>query len=230
MPTAALVAVERFLALGGNGFFAANEFATYRVRLNPLGQMTTYKTFYQLEDPLFGVSGQEHEVAGIGMTTPGVLRESEVIGNTVWGGMNASPGAWADAPLYIGPETSWLVEGTGLGNGDVLPAAFSDWATGTLIEFIAGQPSVVSSEHSGVPATTHVWSALPSSDCKQWWNWNGETNFGLWPSYSGYATALYQQRTSGAQVITLPSNHIANYHIGNALYERLLLNIFQRLT
>ncbi|TMA31502.1 MAG: hypothetical protein E6J87_15510 [Deltaproteobacteria bacterium] len=230
MPTAALAAVEDFLGRGGNGFFASNEFAAYRVRLSPTSQMTTYKTFYETDDPLCGVPGSESEVAGIGMTTPGVLRETEVIGNTVWGGKNASPGTAANLPLYITPATSWLLEGTGLGNGDVLPGAFSDWAAGTPIEFVAGWPVVLPSEHTGIQPVTRVWGAFPSSDCKEWWNWNGETNPGLWPPYNGYATALYQQRASGAQVITLPSNHIANYHIGNPLYERLLLNIFQRLT
>ena len=92
VPTAALAPVDLFLRLGGNGFFAANEFAAYRVRLGPTSQMTTYKTFYQEEDPLYGVPGAESEVAGIGMTMPGVLRETEINGNTVWGGMNASPG------------------------------------------------------------------------------------------------------------------------------------------
>ncbi len=84
VPTAALEAVEGFLRLGGNGFFAANEFAGFRVRLSSSSQLTTYRTFYEIEDPLYGVPGSESDVAGTGMTMPRVLRETEVIGNTFW--------------------------------------------------------------------------------------------------------------------------------------------------
>jgi len=229
VPTSALVAVDEFVRMGGNGFFAASEFAMWRVGLNPSSQMTTYRAFYEIEDPLYGVPGAEREVAGTGMTMPGGLRETEVIGNTTWAATRAAPNAWADSPLYIGPETSWLIEGTGLQDGDVLPAAFNEWATGTLIEFAAGKPFVLPSEHTGVAPITHVWSAFPSSVGREWWNWNGNPDFGSWPTFPGYATALYQQRTSGGQVITLPSQDVAN-QVGNPIYDRLMLNIFQRLT
>jgi hypothetical protein len=112
----------------------------------------------------------------------------------------------------------------------VLPSAFPDWAAGTLIEFAAGKPVVIASEHTGVPEVTHVWAACPSTRSREWWQWNGSPDYGSWPLYNGYATALYQQRPSGAQVITLPSNQIVNDHFGEPIYERLLLNIFQRLT
>jgi hypothetical protein len=229
VPTPALVAIDEFLRMGGNGFFAANEFAGWRVRLSSGSQMTTYRGYYQIEDPLYGVPGAERDVAGTGMTIPGGPRETEVTGNTLWAAARAVPGAWADSPLYIGPETSWLVEGTGVQDGDVLPAAFTEWASGTLIGWASGRPFVLPSEHTGVPPVTHVWSAFPSSNGIEWWNWNGEPNFGAWPQFNGYATALYQQRESGGQVITLPSQDVAN-RFTHPIYERLLLNIFQRLT
>ncbi len=132
-----------YLDGGGNLFCASNEFAIFRVRLDLVNQnLTTYKYDFQSSDPLAGTGSPS--VAGIGMNIPDTVWETEIVGQTLWAAFRVTePPAAADLMLHNVADAGWILEGTGLGAGDVLPAAFSLFGTGTLIEFDDGGSPVV---------------------------------------------------------------------------------------
>lgn len=233
VPHAVLVQLDDHLAGGGNLFVASNEWATFRVRLGSQSpKLTTFKSDFQEEDPLYGTGNPDNDdhVAGVGMVMDGSYRETEIIGQTIWGGNQFPTQTWTDLSLHNLDEAGWLFAGTGLEAGDVLPGAFSSFGTGTLIDFDGqGEPFPVDLHLSGTPDNTLVWATAPNDDARAWWlasdgaYWN-------WPSFAGYATATWQQRPSGAEVVTLPSQHIVKFHIGDPVYDRILLNIVDRLS
>jgi len=237
IPHEVMLQLQSYLAGGGNILSASHEFGAFRVRLDQTGStLTTYKWDYAGYDPYYlsGDPTQAPYVAGIGMCSPASPYETEIIGQTVWAAQNAAPDAPQDMPLYNLGEAGWILEGTGLAAGDVLPQALplaNTFASGCCLQFDASnQPYPILTDEMRMPAGTVVWAALPSSNAQDW-----TQNAGLpaweWPSLaSGYATATLHQQASGAQVVSFPSGGTVAYNANSPVYAQMLLNIFQRLS
>ncbi len=135
-----------------------------------------------------------------------------------------------DLALHLDAESAWILEGTGLGNGDALPGAINYFASGNLIEFDGGgMPFLVDLELTRSPAETRVWGTAPSNDARAWWLAEGRPLW-MWPRFDGHATATLQQRPSGATVVTLPNQQMVNSYLVDPIYERLVLNLMERLS
>ncbi len=235
MPSAVIDSAAAFQKGGGNLFVASHEFGIFRVRLNPSQKlMTAYKWNYRDQDPLYLSGNPEHAplIAGIGMNTAEGLYETELIGQTVWPAHRVSAIDIVSLPVYGFAEAGWILEGTGIGPGDALPDAFNEFASGLCLEFSNGQPHPILADEMRLPEGLIVWGALPSSDGIDWrsapWTPTWE-----WPAlHFGHATATLQTRGSGSQTVTLPTPIMADWKIGVGfpVYDRLLLNIFSRLS
>lgn len=235
IPNEVIDQLVAFQSGGGNLFAATHEFGIFRVRLDhDLHAMTAYKWDYFNEDPYFSSADPElmYQVAGIGMSSPASPYETEVIGQTVWPAHRISVAEMVSLPVYNIGEAGWILEGTGIGVGDALPAAFNEYASGLCLEFDSGEPRPILADDMRLPEGLVVWGARSSSDGVDWRTLPGRPTW-EWPGLaSGYATATIQQRSSGAQVVTLPSPVMAEWKVGvgNPIYDRLLLNIFARLS
>lgn len=235
MPNEVLHHLAAFQAGGGNLFVASHEFGIFRVRLDPMaGSMTTYK-WDEVKEDLYVTSGRSDLlpfVAGVGMRAPASPWETELIGQTVWPAHRISIGEFVPLPVYNLGEAGWIVEGTGIGPGDAFPNAIIEYVSGLCLEFVDGEPRPILAEEMRLPEGLVVWGARPSSDGIDWravpglpsWNWP--------PLAGGYGTATWQQRSSGAQVVTLPSPTMCEWTVGVGYpaYDRMLLNIFARLS
>lgn len=228
IPHAVRLQLRDFLDGGGNLFSAAWEFSAFSVRLDPdLKQLTTYKYEFEEKDPLFGTG--DPNVAGVTMNVPGALRETEIVGQTVWAAHRVTGGEWVDFPLYNTERVSDLLEGTGLGAGSFLPGAFRDYASGNRVEFNGSDPVVVDPGISGTMEEIVVWGAVPSASGRAWWQADGDPA-SSWPLLTdGHAVATLQERASGARVVSLPSSEIAIWHLSDPIYQQLLLNILNVL-
>jgi len=235
VPNEVIDQLAAFQKGGGNIFAATHEFGIFRARLNySLNTFTTYKWDYVNEDPYYTSGDPEliAHVAGIGMNSPANPFETEILGQTVWPAHRISVEEMVSLPVYNVTEAGWILEGTGIGAGDALPAAFNEFASGLCVEFDGGEPFPILAEEMRLPEGLVVWGARPSSDGVDWRARPGSPTW-EWPALaSGFATATLQQRGSGAQVVTLPSPAMAEWNVGvgNPIYDRLLLNIFGRLS
>jgi hypothetical protein len=224
-----------FQSGGGNVYSACNEFGVFRVRLDHLRHtMTTYKWDYVNEDPCYlsGDPAQLHLVAGIGMCAPANAYETEIVGQTVWPAHRVSVGELVSLPVHNVAQAGWIFEGTGIGSGDELPYALNEYASGLCLEFDSGEPQAMHAAELRLPEGLVVWGARPSSDGIDWRAFPG-TPTNEWPALkSGYATATLQQRSSGAQVVSFPNSVMAEWHVGHGspIYDRMILNIFERLS
>jgi hypothetical protein len=232
IPHSVMLHLESFLAGGGNLFVASNEFGIFRVRLDEeRGILTTFKDEYAASDPLFdsGDPSNDAHVAGVGMTLQGSIPETAICGQTTWAAWQPVPIS-PDLPIYGRPEVEWILEGTGLEGGGALVDAIPDFTSGTLIEFDdTDLPFPVYNQLSHTDSSTVVWAALPTPQAKAWFMTPGQP-IDDWITFPGHATATYQPRASGAQVVTLPTQAIAKRHIGDPVYDRLLLNIIGGLS
>lgn len=224
-----------FQAGGGNVYAACNEFGIFRARLDQsLSTFTTYKWDSVNADP-YQLSGDlqlASSIAGIGMTAPASPYETEIVGQTSWPAHRISIGEMVSLPIYNVGEAGWILEGTGLGAGDAFPAAMNEYVSGLCLEFDAGEPRPILGDEMRLPEGLVVWGARPSSDSIDWRALPGRPTW-EWPSLtSGYATATLQQRSSGSQVVSLPSATMSEWvvGVGNPIYDRMLLNIFARLS
>jgi hypothetical protein len=226
-----------YLGGGGNLFAASHEFGSFRVRLDQnAGTLTTYKWDESTTDPYF-LSGDPNQlpyVAGVGMRSPASPYETAITGQTVWAAnqIATAGGQIADLPVYNLQAAGWILDGTGIGAGGVLPQALNNlcFASGCCLQFDASnQPSVILGAEMQIPPETIVWAALPSSDAV---NWKASGNSAIWPPLQspGYATATMQQRSSGAQVVSLPSPLLSSYRITWPVYDQMLLNIIGTLS
>jgi hypothetical protein len=224
--------LDTYLDGGGNLFVASNEFGIFRTRLDEQrGMLTTFKDDYELSDPLFdsGDPANDAHVAGIGMTLTGSIPETAICGQTVWAAYQPFPIS-PHLPIYGRPEVEWILEGTGLEGGGTLIDAIPDFASGTLMDFDeAGLPNPMYTNLSQTDPNTIVWAALASPEAKAWFHSPGQP-IENWITFPGYATATYLTRASGAQVVTLPTQAIPQRHIGDPVYDRLLLNIVNGLS
>jgi len=228
IPHAVRVQLRDFLDYGGNLFSAAWEFSAFSVRLDlDRKQLTTYKYEFEEKDPLFGTG--DPTVAGVTMNVPGALRETEIIGQTIWAAHQVTGGDWIDFPLYNTDRVSDLLEGTGLGAGSYLPGAFRNYASGNRVEFNGNDPVVVDPGLSGTMEEIVVWGAVPSANGRAWWQADGDS-ISAWPLLTdGHAVATLQERVSGARVVTLPASDIALRHLSDPTYQQLLLNVLSAL-
>jgi hypothetical protein len=227
VPHEVLAQLAGYLDSGGDLFAATHEFAIFRVRLEPQGQLTTYKWDWESTDPfaLPGDPALAHRIAGVGMNSPASYFESEIIGQTVWAAHHVTNGIYADVPLFHTSDVAWILEGTAFDEVGALPGAFANFASGNLLDFDAGQPSIHDFAFSRTPMQTVVWAALQSPDARAWWQAAGR-NVADWPLIqNGYATATLQQRQSGSRIVTLPSPNLVNQHLADPRYQRLLLNV-----
>lgn len=235
MPNEVIDQLTKFQAGGGNVYAASHEFGIFRVRLDHvLRTLTAYKWDCVNEDPYFlsGDPALAPYVAGIGMCAPASPYETEIIGQTVWPAHRASIEEFVSLPVYNLGEAGWILEGTGIGAGDALPAAFNEFASGLCLEFDAGEPRPILGDEMRLPDGLIVWGARPSSDGIDWRALPGRPTW-EWPRLaSGYATATLQQRSSGAQVVTLPTTGMSEWNVwvGYPAYDRMLLNIFAKLS
>lgn len=229
MPVEAMERLADFVDAGGNLFVASDEFGSFRVRLDLASrQLVTFKTDFQALDPLYGTGSKR--VAGVGMNIPEGILETELIGQCIWAAHHVVAETFVDLPLYRVPEVDWILEGLDLGSGDVLPGLFLSFATGHRLDLSSGSPAIVDPETTRTPPGTVVWAALPSPDGRDWTQANGRP-LGQWPLLSdGYATATYQERPSGGRVVTLPTYTFMTKHLGEPVYDQLLLNIMQGLS
>jgi hypothetical protein len=234
MPNEVLTQIETYLDGGGNLFVASNEFGIFRTRLeHKKRRMTTHKWKYLTDDPYY-VGGRPEElpfVAGIGMSSPVSPWETEIIGQTVWPAHRVSVGDFVSIPVYQLSEVGWILEGTGIGEGGVLPTAFNEYASGLCLEFDgANRPVPILRDEMRLPEDLLVWGAVPSTDGYDWRGANGNPTH-LWPRLpQGFATCTYQRRSSGAQVVTLPSQSVAEWTIGRPEYDRMMTNILTQLS
>jgi hypothetical protein len=166
------------------------------------------------------------------MNLPDTVWETELFGQTVWAGHEMSQGAPVDLSLHHVDRVLPLLAGTGLGAGDSLPGAFAYWALGNRLAFgTDGEPSIVDPAFSRTPAETVVWASAPSASARAWWLAADGQVDGLWPLLAdGHAVATYQERASGARIVSLPSSEMATNHLGDPLYQTLLLNILAELS
>lgn len=235
MPHEVIDHLAMFQDGGGNVYAASHEFGIFRVRLDQTRHtLTAYKWDCVNEDPYFlsGDLALAPYVAGIGMCAPASPYETEIIGQTVWPAHRASIEEFVSLPIYNLGEAGWILEGTGFGAGDALPAAFNEHASGLCLEFEGGEPRAILGDEMRLPEGLVVWGARPSSDGIDWRALPGRPTW-EWPHLpSGYATATLQQRSSGAQVVTLPTAGMSEWKVwvGYPAYDRMLLNIFARLS
>jgi hypothetical protein len=229
VPHAVMARLARYLDGGGNLVVASNEFAIFRVRLDTGPRtLTTYKWYFEAEDPLHG-SGSP-EVAGVGMNIPETIWESELTGQVLWASHQVTNGAGTDMSVHHQQEAGWILEGTGIGAGGALTGAFNYFGTGNLIAFDDfGEPFVVDRERTRTPEDIVVWATTPSSDGREWWNAAGRDVY-HWPVFGGYAVATWQRRPSGAQVVTLPTFTMLRTDSVYPQYQRILLNLAARLS
>ena len=134
-------------------------------------------------------------------------------------------------PLYNLGSAGWILDGTGLGPGDSLPGAFRNFGLGQRLTFDAGgNPVIVDPEFTRPFAGTVVWAAVPSPDGRAWWQANG-TGVGQWPLLTdGHATCTLQERPSGACVVTFTSSNLTFSHLSDPIYQKILLNVMERLS
>jgi len=228
-----MVQLKSFLDGGGSLYSAAHEFAAFRVRLDTAAKtMTTYKWDYAQEDPDFGTGDPalDAQVAGVGMAIPAEIWETEITGQFEWAAGDAGNGASIDMPLYHVDEASWILAGTGLGAGDVLPSAFYWYAAGNIIAFDgSNQPYVTDTATTRQSPDTVVWAASPSSDGRVWTIADG-TPQGLWPTFDGWATATWRQLPSGGEIVSYPSATTAVNRVTDPTYDRIMLNVMARLS
>jgi hypothetical protein len=185
--------------------------------------MTVYKYDYETEDPLYG-SGSPL-TSGVAMNLTSTIRETELLGQTVWAAHAVTGATWIDLPLYNTDLVQPLLAGTGLGQGSVLPAAFRGYGLGNRLTFQDDRPVIVDPEFSGTPTETVIWAAVPSAFARVWWQNDGAPS-AAWPLLDdGYAVATFQDRPSGSRIVSLPSSHLAKSHTSEPLYQQLLLNI-----
>jgi len=164
------------------------------------------------------------------MNVPGSIYEPQVIGQCLWA-CNYFTQSGQDLPTYNWGEAGWILEGTGLQPGDPLPGFLGAYGTGNLLAFDdSGTPFPSDPDHTRTPDGTIVWGALPSPDARAWWLANND-DWSYWPNVSnGYATTTLQQRSSGAQVVTLPAFAPLLFQLDNPLYQRMFLNILAKLS
>jgi hypothetical protein len=227
---------ESYLGSGGNLFAASHEFGTFRVRLDASTRtLTTYKWDELTTDPFFlsGEPTQLPHVAGVGMRSLASPYETEIMGQTVWAAnqLTNAGGVVADLPVYNLQHAGWILDGTGIGAGGVLPQAINNlsFASGCCLQFDASnQPSILLAGEMRIPPETIVWAALPSSGAL---DWRGGGSIQSWPALSSaYATATMQQRSSRSQVVSLPTPLLSSFRIGWPVYDRVLLNLINRLS
>ncbi|MFO0688573.1 MAG: DUF6605 domain-containing protein [Myxococcota bacterium] len=235
MPNEVMSHLAAFQSGGGNLFVASHEFGIFRVRLDPMvGSMTTYKWDDVKEDP-YWTSGDESllpRVAGLGMRAPAIPFETELIGQTVWPAQRISIGESVSLPVYNLDEAGWIVEGTGIGPGDAFPGAISEYVSGLCLDWSGGVPTPLLADEMRLPEGLVVWGARPSPSGVDWRAVPG-TPSSDWPTLNaGHGTATWQQRSNGAQVVTLPSPTMCEWTVGVGYpaYDRMLLNIFARLS
>ena len=229
VPHQLMVHLDGFLAGGGNLFTASDEFAIFRVRLDFDDKtMTTYKYDFETEDPYWNLAPQfDAHVAGVGMSIPGTIYETQIIGQSCWMAHHVTWGTKADLPLADCPSASWILDGTGLMPGDVVPEAVSDFESGNFLDFDDfGQPFIVDHALTRTPPETQVWAYLPSDTAKAWWMGAGPN----WPTVPGWATATYQERASGARVVTLPSQSFVRATMDHPVYYKIFENILRELS
>ncbi|MBK7950753.1 MAG: hypothetical protein IPK00_18855 [Deltaproteobacteria bacterium] len=235
MPNEVMSHLAAFQAGGGNLFVASHEFGIFRVRLDPMvGSMTTYKWDDVKDDPYWnsGPFTQLPLVAGVGMRAPASPWETEIIGQTVWPAHRISIGEFVSFSVYNLDEAGWIVEGTGIGAGDAFPGAIAEYVSGLCVEYDGGQPRPILVDDMRLPEGLVIWGARPSSDGLDWRAVPGTPTWQWPPLAGGHGTATYQQRSSGAQVVTLPSPTMCEWTVGVGYpaYDRMLLNIFARLS
>ena len=234
IPHEVMMQFQSYLAGGGNVLAASHEFGAFRVRLDQDARtLTTYKWDYAGYDPYYlsGDPTQAPYVAGIGMSSPASPYETELFAQTVWAANAASTGNSLDLPLYNVDAVGWILDGTGLGEGDVLPAAFSWYASGCCLGVDNNdEPVPILTDAMRIPSSTVVWAAVWSADAQDWRLAAGQPA-GDWPLLtSGFATATLQERDSGSIVVALPSPDLVRYQIGSPIYDQLRLNIINRLS
>ena len=155
--------------------------------------MTNVTVGSLMTSPVHTLGPNDDLVAGVGMVMDGSFWETEIIGQTIWGGYAFPPQDWIDLSLHNVSEAGWILAGTGLGAGDVLPGAFNGFGTGTLIDFdVPGEPFPVDLHLSGTPADTLVWAVAPSDDARAWWL-ASDGEYWTWPSLAGHATPTISQ-------------------------------------
>jgi len=228
IPHSVMAHLAAYLDNGGNLFAASHEFATHRVRLSN-GQLTTYRYDSQAEDPYdLNPSLPKELIAGVGMTNPASFYETEIIGQTVWAGHDVTTPT--GIPIYDHADARWIWEGTSFQLGTELPALITQFSTGNLVRFNnSGRPFLTEFEHSRTDPATIVWAAAPGNDARAWWQANGR-HYSEWPIIDyGYTTATFQQRASGARVVTLPTEWPVVTLADDPRYRQLLLNVVQRL-
>lgn len=230
VPQEVMEQLSGFVAAGGNLLVASHEFGIFRVRLDhEKQQLTTYKWDFEVADPLAGIG--DPRVAGVAMNCPEVIYETELVGQHLWAAHSVSAVDWVDMPLYNLAEAGWILDGTGLGSGDSLPGAFRFFGLGQRLRFDGnGKPVLVDPEFTRTFEDTLVWAAVPSPDGRAWWEAAGRY-VADWPLLSdGYATCSLQERPSGARIVTFPSKHLASAHLSDPLYQKILLNVIERLS
>lgn len=230
VPHAVMQHLVDFVDGGGNLLSAAHEFAIFRVRLDfERHQLTTFKWAFEAEDPLAG-SGSP-DIAGVGMNLPDSIYESELLGHHLWAAHRISQGGWVDMDLHHVGDAGWILEGTGLSAGGVLPAAFRNFGLGQRLTFDgSGEPVIVDPVFTRTPPETVVWASAPSPDGRAWWQADGDP-VQQWPLLSdGYATCTLQQRPSGATVVSLPASDLTRSHLGDPLYQQILVNLIEGMS
>lgn len=229
VPHEVMAHLDRFLERGGNLFSASSEFAIFRVRIDSAkNTMTTYKYYFESEDPYWNLEPQfDAHVAGVGMMNPGAIYETEITGQSTWMAHQLTTGGSLDLPLADCPSARWILDGTGLAPGGAVPGAISGFETGNFLEFDdLGQPFIVNHAWSRTPPETQVWAYLPSDDARAVWLGTPPN----WPTTPGWATATYQERASGARVVTLPSETFLRATTTHPIYFKIFENILRELS
>ncbi len=224
--------LKSFLDSGGNAIFTASEFAAFRVRIDSQSKtLTTFKWDWALDPEFQAGSALTEAVAGIGMCNPTSILESELLGQQMW---NAMSNPLQDMQIHNWSEASWIFEGTGLGADGILPAAVGQFATGNHLTF-EPEPRIISpgGVDQRIPENTLVWASAPSNEAVDWWNADGNTDPASFsrvkePS-AGFATATWQRRPSGGQVITYANQLMSSHGVDREPYRTIFRNVLRRL-
>ena len=221
--------LERYVEAGGNLLCASHEFGVFRVRLDHASAThTTFKGDFPF-DPCYGVD--DAQLAGVGMLNPAAVFETQPFGQTTLAALRNLPGETRDLTLANTADLGWILQGTGLGDGDVLADALGNFNSGTLVGFDAvGRPFAEPSPYTRQHPSTVVWGLAPAADAEMWWGTPDANGYLPKMPDGGWATATFQQRDSGGRVVSFPTGGIFRTHLGMAVYEQILLNIVAALT
>lgn len=230
-----------FVAGGGNLLIGSNELGAFRARLEG-DRLTTHKWYAPSRDMAVAVSEAlastdpvqaaqvRARVAGVGMSFTDSVWETEISGQTVWLAHSVSPSGTAPLPTVDHPSTNWLFDGTGVTPGQDLPGGLRHFATGNVVAFDdQGRPFVADPSATKSPDDMVIWGYAPSADARDWSQANGDS-FSNWPSIAGHALASFQERSTGAQILTLPTHMTLTRNMDNPIHQQLLRNIIARLS